>query len=291
MGTLRFFAILAGVAAASSAIAAAPAPAIAVTDLAYTHEVSQYFSVSDGKASSTVSSNQNGIVVTQQSQNTSASGNYKYIEQRELGSFVNDIKGALLKGTTFRLVQGKTFDAGDPQNTKAEQVLDQMKSGKMTPPARMPEVKDIIARIRKGEFPGADYVLFGTLSNIQFVDQNSPLQGTTSVSYTYGIDLVADFSLIDTKTYEIKGSFSAEGTGKEMKLLSNRGDSFTPNRSKVMRQTSQSLAADVFAQLSEQLQIANPDMGNRVRTNVEKPAAPAPGAAPAQKKQDVIILR
>jgi hypothetical protein len=291
MKTTRLFMGLAAALGASAAMAAAPAPAIAVTDLAYTQEVSQYFSVTDAKSSSTVNANQGGMAVTQQGQSTSVSGNYKYIEQRELGSFVNDIKGALLKGTSFRLVQGKTFDAGDPQNTKAEQVLDQMKSGKMTPPARLPEVKDIIARIRKGEFPGADYVLFGTLSNVQFVDQSSPLQGTTSVSYSYGIDLVADFSLIDTRTYEIKGAFSAEGTGKEMKLLSNRGDSFTPNRSKVLRQTSQSLAASVFEQLVEQLQIANPEMGDRVRSNAARPAAQGQGAAPVEKKQEVIILR
>lgn len=291
MKTANLFVLLAGAVGASAALAAGQAPAIAVTDLAYTQEVSQYFHVTDAKSSSTVNSNQNGIVVAQQGQATSVAGNYKYMEQRELGSFVNDIKGALIKGTTFRLVQGKAFDAGDPQNTKAEQVLDQMKTGKMTPPARMPEVKDIIARIRKGEFPGADYVLFGTLSNIQFVDQSSPLQGTTSLTYTYGIDLVADFSLIDTKTYEIKGSFSAEGTGKDMKMVSNRGDSFTPNRSKVMRQTSQSLAADVYTQLTEQLQIADAAMGDRVRPAAGQPAAAPAPAAPAQKKQEVLILR
>ena len=37
---------------------------------------------------------------------------YSYIEQRELGGYTNDIKGAILQGTYFRLVQGKGFDAG-----------------------------------------------------------------------------------------------------------------------------------------------------------------------------------
>lgn len=290
MNTGTLSALVASALCASAAMAAAPAPAIAVTDLAYTREVAQYFSASTGKSSSTLNANQNNVATTRQGESTSISGSYTYIEQRELGSFVNDIKGSLLKGTSFRLVQGKAFDAGDPQPTKAEQVLDQLKTGTVAKPVRQPEVKDIIDRIRKGEFPGADYVLFGTLSNVQFVDQSSPLQGTTSVSYTYGIDLVADFSLIDTKTYEIKGAFSAEGTGKETKLLSNRGDSFTPNRSRVMRQTSQSLATSVYDQLVEQLQIANPDMGARVRTGNAAPAASPPAAAP-QEKSKVIILR
>lgn len=271
--------------------AAGQAPAIAVTDLAYTQAVSQYFSVRDAKGSSNVTANQNVVVAQSQNQTTQVAGTYNYLEQRELGSFTNDIKGALLKGTTFRLVQGKAFDDGGPQHTKAEEVLNQVKTGEMAKLVRQPEVKDIIARIKKGEFPGADYVLFGTLSNIQFVDENNPLQGTTSATYKYGIDLVADFSLIDTRTYEIKGAFSAEGTGSDMRILSNRGDSFTPNRSKVMRQTSQSLAADVFTQLAEQLQIANPDMGSRVREQGAAAGGSSRPAAPAQKKEEVMILR
>jgi hypothetical protein len=272
-------------------LAAGQAPAIAVTDLAYTQAVSQYFAVHDAKSSSNATMNQNLAVVSGQSQSTHVAGTYNYMEQRELGSFTNDIKGALLKGTTFRLVQGKAFDAGDPQHTKAEEVLNQVKTGEMAKLVRQPEVKDIIARIKKGEFPGADYVLFGTLSNIQFVDENNPLQGTTSATYKYGIDLVADFSLIDTKTYEIKGAFSAEGTGQDMRIMSNRGDSFTPNRSKVMRQTSQSLAADVFEQLAEQLQIANPDMGSRVREQGASATGGSRPTAPAPRKDEVTILR
>jgi hypothetical protein len=272
-------------------LAAAPAPAIAVTDLAYTQAVAEYFSVGEAKGSSTVTANQSVVVATAQSERTHVAGTYRYLEQRELGSFTNDIKGALLKGTTFRLVQGKAFDAGDPQHTKAEQVLNQVKTGEMAKLVRQPEVKDIIARIKKGEFPGADYVLFGTLSNIQFVDENNPLQGTTSATYKYGIDLVADFSLIDTKTYEIKGAFSAEGTGQDMRIMSNRGDTFTPNRSKVMRQTSQSLAGSVFEQLVEQLQIANPDMGSRVREQGASSSGGSARPAPAAKKDEVTILR
>ena len=276
------------------ASAAAGAPMIAVTDLAYTQEVAEYFAAGKSKGSSNFAVQRNAVVGSSQSESTYVAGTYSYIEQRELGSFVGDIKGALLKGTSFRLVQGRTFDSGTPQPTKAELALNQIQTGKITPPVKQPEVKDIIARIRKGEFPNADYVLFGTLSNIQFVDEHNPVQGTTSATYIYGVDLVADFSLIDTRTYEIKGAFSAEGRGKDMRLLSVQGGSFTPNRSKVLRETSKTLATSVYEQLVDQLQIANPSMGERVRdlSGTAGSGRPSPPTGGSQGGRDeTVILR
>ena len=228
-------------------------PRIAVTDLAYSQNVSQYFQVAQTNASSTLNANRHSIAATSTESGTYASGTYSYIEQRELGSFTNDIRGALLKGTTFRLVQGKSFDFGAPQSSKAEQVLNQIKTGKMAVPVRQPDVKNIITRIKNGEFNGADYVLFGTLSSVEFRDEVSPLQGTSSDSYQFSLDLVADFSLINTRNYEIKAAFSAQGAGNDTKLLSNRGDIVRPNRGKVIRETSQTLAKSVFDQIIDQL--------------------------------------
>lgn len=263
-------------------------PSVAVTDLAYTQAVAQYFSAATYKSSGTVNANANmhssNMAATQQSSGTYVSGSYNYVEQRELGSFSSDIRGALLKGGQFRVVQGKRFDGGDPQPTKAEQVLNQLQTGKMATPVRQPEVKDIIARIKKGEFPGADYVLFGTLTSMEFRDSLSPLQGTTSASHQFTLDLVADFSLINTKTYEIKASFSAQGAGNDTKLLSNRGDVQPPNRGKVIRETSKSLAASTYEQIADQLGI--PGLA-------EEGNAPAP-RRPAQqpnKEEATTILR
>lgn len=276
------------------AVAAAAPPMIAVTDLAYTQEVSEYFAAGQSKGSSNFAVQRNAVVGSSQSESTYVAGTHSYLEQRELGSFVGDIKGALLKGTSFRLVQGRTFDSGAPQPTKAELALNQIQTGKITPPVKQPEVKDIIARIRKGEFPNADYVLFGTLTNIQFLDEHNPVQGTTSATYIYGVDLVADFSLIDTRTYEIKGAFSAEGKGKDMRLLSAQGGSFTPNRSKVLRETSKTLAASVYEQLVDQLQVANPSMGERVRDIGGSSAAgrrPSQAGGSQSSRDEAVILR
>lgn len=274
---------------------AQPVSRIAVTDLAYTQAVSEYFEAATYKESSQFQANRYSASGSHQASGTYVAGSYSYMEQRELGSFTNDIKGALLKGTSFRLVQGKGFDAGNPQPTKAEQALKQIQTGRIATPVRQPEVKDIIARIRKGEFSGADYVLFGTLSHVEFSDQFSPLQGTTSATMQYGLDLLADFSLINTRTFEIKASFSAQGAGNDTKLLSNRGDVVPPNRAKVMRETSQSLALNVYEQIVSQLGYSDPNMARGVRPGVQVvPGQPMPAMQQGQQGQQgdqVMILK
>jgi hypothetical protein len=270
-------------------VAAQSAPRVAVTDLGYSQRVSEYFVAATAKTQSSLSANRHSLAASSSGSMTYVAGTHSYMEHRELRSFTNDIRGSLLKGTTFRLVQGKGFDSGDPQPTKAEQALNQIQTGKMAKPARQPDVNDIIARIRKGEFPGADYVLFGQLSNLEFRDQLSPIQGTSNASHQFTLDLLADFSLIDTKTLEIKASFSAQGAGNDTKLLSTRGDVMPPNRTKVMRETSQSLADDVYQQLVEQLALDG-SMSRRIRSG--QPAvggSVSPTQMPAP--QEVIILR
>lgn len=287
-------------------------PRIAVTDLAYAQQVSEYFEAGTFQRSSQMSaqasasgshshgmyggsgshSGSQSVQASEQASGTYVSGRYSYIEQRELGAYTNDIKGALLRGTTFRLVQGKGFDAGAPQPSKAEQVLNQVKGGKMARPVRQPQVGDIIARIKKGEFNGADYVLFGVVSSIDFSDALSPLQGTSSATRQYGLDLLADFSLINTRTYEVKAAFSAQGAGNDTKILSNRGDIAPPNRAKVMRETSQSLAQSVYEQLADQLGYSDAGLARGVRPNMPVPVhGGQPTYVPAQPLEQVIILR
>ncbi len=244
---------LAGIAGVASAQPRAM-PTVAVTDLAYQERVQEYFEVARIKQRTAVNANYYGMSASQQTEGQYVGGTYSYVEQTELRNFTADLKGALLKGGGVKLIQSRGFDAGAPQPSKAEQVLHQMQTGKApAKPVRQPDVNDIIARIKKGEFAGADYVLFGSLSSIQFRDELSPIQGTSNASYLYSLDLVSDFSLISTRTYEIKASFSAQGSGQDVKLISRRGDVVVPNRGKVIRETSQSLAESAYTQLLEQL--------------------------------------
>ncbi|MES2886490.1 MAG: hypothetical protein V4739_00630 [Pseudomonadota bacterium] len=258
-------------------------PNVAVTDLAYEERVQEYFEVARIKQSTNMHSNAYGMGASRQTDATYVGGTYSYMEQAELRNFTADLKGALLKGGGVKLVQGRGFDAGAPQPSKGEQVLNQMQTGKApAKPVRQPSVHDIIARIKKGEFAGADYVLFGSLSNIQFRDELSPLQGTSNASYLYSLDLVSDFSLINTRTYEIKASFSAQGSGQDVKLISSRGDVVVPNRGKVIRETSQTLAESAYTQLLEQLGVTTGmPMGYKQSGGTAGGPTPAPEAKQA----------
>lgn len=157
-------------------------------------------------------------------------GIYSYIERGELRKFTADIKGEMLKSGYFNVVQGKPFTA---KNTE--------------------KLYDIIARIKQGQYPGADYVLFGTVSNIEFRQEASPIDHTDTVSHILSLELVGEFSLINTKNYQIKAAFSATGEGQDVKLLSSAGGRVVLNRSKVISEVSKSLGEDVIKQLEEQI--------------------------------------
>lgn len=259
-------------------------PSVAVTDLAYTERVEEFFAAGKTQTNSTLQSGKRIDMATTQSSGTYLAGSSSYLDQRELTGFSADVRSSLLRGTNFRLMQGKAFDKGDPQLTQGERAFNSVNSGKVEPQKRQPEVRDVVERIKKGEFNGADFVLFGTLTDIQFRDQFSPIQGTTNASQIFGVDLVAEYTLINTKTYEIAASFSAQGAGSETKLISNRGDVLPPNRPRVVRDASKTLAQDVYTQLSEQLQLdpgtarsVRPpaSTGGRVgRSNEQSPQAP-----------------
>ena len=163
-----------GIISLACAFAAQAAPKVAVTDLAYQERVEQYIHIV-----SAASQSQAGLY------NASGSSSYNefesstsYIEQTELRKFSGDIKGEILKSGMFQLIQGTPYTAKSRE-----------------------DVYDVIKRIKAGNFKGADYVLFGTLSDIDFTRDITALDNTDSYSAILGLSLVADFSLINTKTY------------------------------------------------------------------------------------------
>jgi hypothetical protein len=164
------------------------------------------------------------------------------IERGELRKFTADVKGELRKAG-YRLVQGKPFTQKDTEN-----------------------LYDIVDRIKQGYYPGADYVLFGSINNVEFRRDDNPIQGSDAFSHTLSLGLVAEFSLISTRDYEIVAAFSAMGDGSDMKMSKptaeneRRTASITLNRSKVVQEVSRSLgvavAREVLAQFDEDI---NPD--------------------------------
>ncbi|MDR3352361.1 MAG: hypothetical protein LBO00_05015 [Zoogloeaceae bacterium] len=237
--------------AVPSARAAGPLK-VAVTDLAYEERVREYFrniratSQSSLKARSRESERESehsgpwhddyrynrrssGSLEAKSSSSYSYSeGTYSYIDRGELRKFTADIKGEMLKSGYFNVTQAKLAKDTD-------------------------RIYDIIARIKKGQFPNAKYVLFGSVSNIEFRQEENPIDNTDTVSHTLSLELVADFSLINTKTYEVKSAFSAMGVGQDVKLLSSAGGRVVLNRGKVISEVSKTLGEDVIRQLEEQL--------------------------------------
>jgi curli biogenesis system outer membrane secretion channel CsgG len=245
---------LAGCALSAQMAQAAGPLKVAVTDLAYEERVQEYFrnisasSKSSLKASARSSERASEretddaysarasrrasakVDARSESSFSYSEGTYSYIERGELRKFTADIKGEMLKSGYFKVTQGKPFTA---KNTE--------------------KLYDIIARIKQGQYPGADYVLFGTVSNIEFRQEASPIDHTDTVSHILSLELVGDFSLISTKNYQVKAAFSAMGEGQDTKLLSSAGGRVVLNRSKVISEVSRSLGADVIRQLEEQL--------------------------------------
>jgi hypothetical protein len=202
------------------------APKIAVTDMAFQERVEQYIH--------TVSASSN-LHVNRYSASGSASydeyeSRTSYIEQGELRKFSGDIKGEILKSGMFQLVQGTPYTASSKE-----------------------DVYDVIKRIKNGSFKGADYVLFGTVSDIDFRQDVGEIANTDSHSAILGLTLVADFSLINTRTFEVTSAFTAMGEGQDTKLVNGRDVKVSLNRGRVVRDVSKSIGMDVARQLREQL--------------------------------------
>lgn len=266
--------LLTGVLLGSALTAQAAGPLkVAITDLAYEERVQEYFRhISATEKSSLRASSRESERESDYSSSRRASGSlnaksessfsysegtYSYIERGELRKFTADIKGEILKSGYFQVTQAKPFTAKNSE-----------------------KLYDIIARIKQGMYPGADYVLFGSVNSIEFRQEANPIDHTDTVSHSLSLELVGEFSLISTRNYQVKASFSAMGEGQDVKLVSSRGARIVLNRGKVVSEVSKSLGADVLKQMEEQLMALNGE-------------APAREAADYQPKprEEVMIFR
>lgn len=243
-------------------LAQAAPPRIAVTDLSFEERVAAYFQNVEysGKYRASSSARErsgefsdSAAYRSRESGEVSfksSSGYQLFIDRGELRKFTGDIKGELLK-SGYRVVQGKPWTQ---QNTE--------------------KLYDIIGRIKQGYYPGADYVLWGTVTNVEFRRDSEPVQGSNRTSQILSLELVAEFSLISTKNFEVKAAFTAMGEGSDVKLAA-AGSAFTPNRSKVMFEVAKSLGTAVAQEVENQFGgDAEPRGGARdARNGPREPAA------------------
>ena len=246
---------------------------VAVTDLAYEERVQEYFrnisatEKSSVRASARESERESDFSASRrasaslnaksESSFSYSEGTYSYIERGELRKFTADIKGEILKSGYFQVTQAKPFTAKNSE-----------------------KLYDVIARIKQGMYPGADYVLFGSVNNIEFRQEANPIKGTDTVSHTLSLELVGEFSLINTRNYQVKAAFSAMGEGQDVKLVSSRGAQVVFNRGKVVTEVSRSLGVEVLKQMEEQLAMLDGDAPAR-----------APVTSQAQPENEVVIFR
>lgn len=246
---------------------------VAVTDLAYEERVQEYFrNISATEKSSLQASGReseresdyrssrrasSSLSAKSESAFSYSEGTYSYIERGELRKFTADIKGEILKSGYFQVTQAKPFTAKNSE-----------------------KLYDVIARIKQGMYPGADYVLFGSVNNIQFRQEANPIDHTDTVSHTLSLELVGEFSLISTRNYQVKAAFSAMGEGQDVKLISSRGARLVFNRGKVVSEVSKSLGVEVLKQMEEQL----------AALSGEGPARD-PAAYQPKPKEEVMIFR
>lgn len=259
MNALRTLGMLLATGLLFATAAHADRPRIAVTDLTYEETVVQPYLKIDAHEKSAVraasrerssdsdvasrSSSHDSVDAKQESSFSMESGIDKHIERGEVRKLIADIKGEMIKAG-YRLSQAKPYT--QKQNE---------------------QIYDVIDRIKKGYFPNADYVLFGTLTSAQFRDEVNPVGTGSAYSATLSLDVVAEFSLVNTKTYEVKAGFSAMGEGQDVKLLGSRAAKVVLNRGRVMSETSKSLGADVARQLEEQFSPGAPKRSNSSHTS------------------------
>ena len=237
----------------SAAAFADERPIIAVTDLTYEQAVSQYFNNTNSEHQSSFQAGGGQMSMSSSSQ----SGEITQITRGELHKFTGDIRGALLKSGAFRLIQGRPWTQRDT-TTLTSACIPPKCDGSPQAYSEQITIHDVIDRIQKGYYTGADYVLFGTVSSIQSRNEANPIQATNAINYMLSMELMAEFSLINTKTYEIVAGFSAMGEGSDARLINTPGAVVQLSRGKVMQAVSRSLGDAVLAEIQSQFSAGAP---------------------------------
>jgi hypothetical protein len=223
--------------------AAMAQPKVAVANLAFKETVKDFFYIEASSTRATEKSSASyaaaetysaaAVAARAKSESTysndyvKAYGTVTKIERKELLTFTSEIKGNLIKSGQFRVQEAKPYTANNEQ------------------------LFDVIKRIKSGYFPGAEYVLFGVINSLEWRNEGQPVPGTSGSIWNYGIDLGVEFSLINTKTLEVRAAFNAVGEGADNKVYTNNKPP-SPNKARVMQMTSRSLAEETTTELMQQ---------------------------------------
>jgi hypothetical protein len=154
----------------------------------------------------------------------------KSVSYTELRGLMVDLRGALSSaGYAVRFV--------NPSNTK------QMEQ---SPALTFQE------RLLTGEFGDAEFVLIPNIVNVGRRLTKEPIQGSKDYSNRLELNLVAEFSMVDTKDMKVVAAFNAYGNGTDM-YIGRDSATFVPDTARISRDLVSSFGEDAKRKLLAQL--------------------------------------
>jgi hypothetical protein len=110
---------------------------------------------------------------------------------------------------------------------------------------------DVVGKFKSGQYSGAQYVLYGVLAAMEATGNREPIQGTNNFMYKSELNLTVDYSLIDTETMQAVAAFTVMATGDDNRIDSAQS-TFRPSSAKMMKTAASELSEEVQKQLYAQ---------------------------------------
>ena len=224
---------------------------VAVTDLSIKNEVKEFFYDEKFNSKASIQSNPSTPVVSDGSSNAGSTqnqtingqaetsyskqfGTRRVISYSEVRGLNADIKSTLIKAG-YKVVQAAPNVAKENENDNFFNVSE---------------------RINRGDFRDAQFVLHGTITNVEVRNTRDFIQGTSDYSYRLEHSLIVEFSLINTETLQLVASFNAMGSGQDM-YLGKSNTTFVPKVDRITRELLSSFSQDAQKKLMDQLPPVN----------------------------------
>ena len=154
----------------------------------------------------------------------------KSVSYTELRGLMVDLRGALSSA-------GYAVKFVNPTNTK------QIEQG---PALTFQE------RLLTGEFSDAEFVLIPNIVDVARRMTKEPIQGSKDFSNRLELNLVAEFSMVDTKDMKVVAAFNAYGNGTDM-YIGRESATFVPDTARISRDLISSFGEDAKRKLIAQL--------------------------------------
>jgi hypothetical protein len=272
---------------------------VAVTDLSIKKEVKEFFYDEKFNSKASIQTNPSTPLVTDESTNSTSAptqsingqseasyskqfGTRRVISYSEVRGLNADIKSTLIKAG-YKIVQAAPNVAKENENDNYFNVSE---------------------RINRGDFRDAQFVLNGTITNVEVRNTRDFIQGTSDYSYRLEHSLIVEFTLINTETLQVVASFNAMGTGQDM-YLGKSNAVFVPKVDRITRELLSSFSQDSQKKLIDQLPPINKEtsifnvfsskpetgVGDPSTLKVYTPGKSGGGSQITQEKDPVIIYR